>query len=323
MEQPTQQRSWMTILAHACLVLTFLVILAGSVVRASGAGMGCPDWPKCFGQWIPPTDASQLPANYREIYAARGYDTTEFNALKTWTEYVNRLLGATLGLVILATALVSLRVLRSDKKVPLLAFGALFLVGFQGWLGARVVASNLTPTVITVHMAAALLLVAVLVNLSLVTAKGRCNVGALTAGSMVYWMLGVVLLITLLQFFIGTQVREQVDFFSTGVNTDRYSWLARLDTLYLVHRLLSPIVVLSNLLLASVIAKATVARGLVNRLVWALLLLLAVEVVAGAGLAILGLPPVLQPVHLLVAAGIFAVQVALVTACSWARRTSC
>ena len=63
-------------------------------MRASGAGMGCPDWPLCFGQWIPPTDVDQLPANYQEIYADRGYADTTFNATKTWIEYLNRLLGA-------------------------------------------------------------------------------------------------------------------------------------------------------------------------------------------------------------------------------------
>ena len=57
----------------------YLVILAGGIVRASGAGMGCPDWPTCFGQWIPPTSEAQLPANYHEIYAQRGYENTQFN----------------------------------------------------------------------------------------------------------------------------------------------------------------------------------------------------------------------------------------------------
>jgi len=64
------------------IAAVYLVILAGGIVRASGAGMGCPDWPTCFGQWIPPTEEAQLPANYHDIYALRGYADTRFNPLK-------------------------------------------------------------------------------------------------------------------------------------------------------------------------------------------------------------------------------------------------
>jgi cytochrome c oxidase assembly protein subunit 15 len=80
----------------ATFILTFLVIIAGGVVRTTQSGMGCPDWPKCFGSWIPPTDASQLPPDF-EKYLRRQDIDHHFNALHTWIEYINRLCGALLG----------------------------------------------------------------------------------------------------------------------------------------------------------------------------------------------------------------------------------
>src|ERR1700754_3370 len=85
-------KRWIT----ATFILTFLVIIAGGVVRTTQSGMGCPDWPRCFGRWVPPTNASQLPPDYEKYLRQQDIDHT-FNALHTWIEYFNRLVGALLG----------------------------------------------------------------------------------------------------------------------------------------------------------------------------------------------------------------------------------
>src|SRR6478752_3146384 len=83
-----------------CVIGTYLVILAGAVVRGTGSGLGCPDWPRCFGQWVPPMDIHELPANYKEVYKIAGKTIADCDPFKTWTEYINRLLGVVLGFFI-------------------------------------------------------------------------------------------------------------------------------------------------------------------------------------------------------------------------------
>src|SRR5215210_9343150 len=102
---------------------TYLLILVGGVVRASGAGLGCPDWPRCFGSWIPPASAAELPA---------GFDPSLFNPTLMWTEYLNRLLGVTVGLLNLATLVSAWRQHRHVARIMWPTTAAFFLVGFQG-----------------------------------------------------------------------------------------------------------------------------------------------------------------------------------------------
>lgn len=124
----------------------YIVILMGGIVRASGAGMGCPDWPTCFGQWIPPTEEAQLPANYHEIYAQRGYQNTQFNPVKTWTEYSNRLVGVSIGFLIFLTAWSSRIFLKSDKTIFYLSLSTFFWLVFKAGWGQASLPVTLNPS---------------------------------------------------------------------------------------------------------------------------------------------------------------------------------
>jgi cytochrome c oxidase assembly protein subunit 15 len=171
------------------LVLIYLVVIAGSFVRITGSGMGCPDWPKCFGQWVPPTQKAQLPIDYKDIYAQKRAEKIEkfanflgkigfkdvsqkikedksllveqnFNAKKTWTEYANRLVGFLAGNALLI-AFIWILVYYRRRDLVLLAGFNLLLLGFEAWFGSIVVATNLVPWTITVHLFFALVIIGI------------------------------------------------------------------------------------------------------------------------------------------------------------------
>lgn len=292
------------------IVAVYFVILVGGIVRASGAGMGCPDWPTCFGQWVPPTEEAQLPGNYHEIYAARGYENTTFNPVKTWTEYTNRLIGASTGFLILLTAWSSRIYLKGDKSIFYLSVSIFLLVGFQGWLGSAVVASNLKPLMITLHMLLALFIVALLIY-----AIARSQKPLLTAidssglTPRFALVLKIAMAMTLLQVAMGTQVREAIDYIAHEHGyIDRQYWRDSFPIIFYVHRSFSSIILFTNLWLAWKIYQLNDRNGLLLRIVYVLVGLIATAILAGVSLDRLGFPAIAQPVHLLMANLIFGAQ---------------
>jgi len=338
------------------VISIYLLILVGGVVRATGSGMGCPDWPRCFGQWVPPTDISELPANYKQVYTAQRvaknqklartlaglgfkqvageifahptqYIETDFNATKTWIEYVNRLLGALIGIFVFITAVVALPYWRRDRTVFWLTVGGWLLTGIQGWLGSLVVSTNLLPVMVTIHMGLALLIVAMLlyaanraqhrVGQQLRTdAASRLSTTTAEDTSGVYVLLWLVLVVTFVQIVLGTQVREQVDQVASAANyMNRGSWVEQLGSIFKVHRSMSVLVVLLNGYVAYRLWP-TAEVGL-RRLLYASLGLLGLEIVVGIVLAYLALPALMQPVHLTLATMLFGAQ--FLTLVTWQR----
>ncbi len=288
----------------------YFVILVGGIVRASGAGMGCPDWPTCFGQWIPPTHESQLPANYHEIYAARGYENTAFNPVKTWTEYTNRLIGVSTGILIILTAWSSRIYLKSDKPTFYLAVLALLLVSFQGWLGSAVVASNLKPLMITLHMLLALFIVALLIyTISRSQKTLLAQIDTNWASPRFALILKIAMAMTLLQITMGVQVRETIDYIAHEHSyIDREYWRDSFPIIFYVHRSFSSLILFTNLWLAWTIRKNVDKSNLLLKIAHTLMGLIVTAILAGVSLDRLGFPAVAQPVHLLMANLIFGAQ---------------
>lgn len=277
--------------------LIYLLILAGGVVRATGSGMGCPDWPKCFGQWIPPLEESELPTNYKSLYALKGYEDVEFNPLKTWIEYVNRLLGVLVGFSIFLFFLFSLYFFKQSLLIPVLSGLSFLLVAFQGWLGSIVVATVLKEWIITAHMVLALVIV-LLVQFTVVLSRFKLLVSKNDPKNydrslvLLSWF---TILILLTQVVLGTQVREQIDALSKAM-VERSGWIEQLGISFVIHRSFS-ILLLITLALWSYRLYRFHTLPLFSLVL--VVTLVGSEVLAGVGMAYLDVPAILQPIHLL------------------------
>ena len=161
-----------------------MLFVIGGLVRSTGSGMGCPDWPKCFDQYIPPTSEADLPENYQEYYknqrlrktkrfvqllhlfgfeekakefhqAKELNESHKFNIIKAYVEYVNRLWGALTGLIVFICTLLSIQYFKYNWKVFFFTFLGFIAVFFNAMLGAVVVNSNLIGGIVTAHFIAA------------------------------------------------------------------------------------------------------------------------------------------------------------------------
>ena len=320
-------------IAKISLVLVYLVIIAGAVVRMTGSGMGCPDWPKCFGYYIPPTDENVLKwqpdrlfekgqiiikdktlqisketfttkksfnSDNWELYTKHDYAI--FNPWHTWIEYINRLFGALAGLATLLLAITSIKFWKKKKRIPILSWLVVFGMVFQAWLGATVVYSVLEPVKITVHMFMALVIVAILLYIIyLANAENKLiHFDKLTLNLSI-----LAIGLTLVQIVMGTQVRqfvdEQIDLYGYDAKS---SWLKGPLLLFYIHRSFSILVLLLNAFLAYRITKLNLGH---IKIYW-VLFLLGVEVFTGIAMNYLNFPFGSQPLHLVLASILFGVQ---------------
>jgi len=140
-------------LAASTVAGTLLLVTIGVIVRASGSGLGCPDWPFCHGQLIPAV--GDTPA---------------------WLEWIHRGVAALLGVLILAQAAVAVSRERDRRSILWPSIGAVLLVGFQAYLGRQTVLLGNSGPSVTAHLATAMALLGVLVFL-LVRASFPARIG--------------------------------------------------------------------------------------------------------------------------------------------------
>ncbi|MFA9192269.1 COX15/CtaA family protein [Flavobacterium sp. FZUC8N2.13] len=317
--------------AKIALILVYLVIFAGAFVRLTGSGMGCPDWPKCFGYYIPPTEEKELLFTAGKEYnkgqviikdqsllVAKSsftskttfdssnwekytkHDYAVFNPLHTWIEYINRLFGALAGIACIVSFILSFGFWKDNKKLILLTFLVCILMGFQAWLGKTVVDSVLNPVKITTHMLAALLIVA----FQLITIYAvQYNRKSLIFDTKFHWFLVISLILTLIQVVLGTSVREEIDTISkTGA--PEILWLQNPSVSFYIHRTFSIIVLLTNLYLFSRNRKLNLGFSKMN---WVIILLF-MEIISGIAMYYFHFPFGTQTIHIVLAALLFGVQ---------------
>ena len=315
------------------LILIYLVIAAGAVVRMTGSGMGCPDWPKCFGYLIPPTERNQLEwkANHKynegeviivneslrvastdftssaryqtenwEAYTKHDYAV--FNPTHTWIEFINRLLGALAGLATLLLFVSSLWRIKSDVISTVLSFLIVLGMGFQGWLGKTVVDSNLLPFKITIHMAMALILVLILIIL---LAREKQLKKTSEKSTTIQRVLIFGLFLTLIQIAMGTQVRQFVDEQMHSFNLEEASaWLTDAPLLFYFHRSFSLLVLLVHGYLGYLLFQKKILPNVFT----VILFLLAAEILTGIWMYYFDFPFSSQPLHLVLASLLFGAQ---------------
>ncbi len=278
-------------------------------MRATGSGMGCPDWPRCFGRWVPPTSINQLPANYQEIFGAKLKGEVEFNATKTWIEYVNRLVGVLVGIFIFITLLLSYQsYFKKDRKIFYICLLAFLMVSFQGWLGAKVVASELAPGMITLHMVVAVFILGLLIWAVLKSYEEKSIIKGTEKRSDIVFLLFLALFLTFGQIIFGTQIREGIDLAQRLFgHDDRTLWVNHVQGKIIFHAVLSLIILGLHWVLYKKIKSRFEGTVLPNFAFWGLLTV-AAGIISGSVLSLAGFPALMQPFHLTFSVVIISIQ---------------
>ena len=318
-------------LTKLSLLLVYLVIIAGAFVRMTGSGMGCPDWPKCFGFYVPPTEVSQILFkennnyskgqmilyNEEELLVAKSdftsddfinlnnwevyekHDYVIFNPVHTWIEYINRLIGAISGIPILIFTIISIIYFKKFRHLTLISIITLVAMGFQAWLGKTVVDSNLAAYKITLHMLMALFIVALLIYL---VYSG--NRSFIKTNKTFKYLILFGLFLTLIQIVLGTQVRQIVDEQAKLFAYDKSMWLNDIPFVYEYHRTFSILVISINMALFLINKKLQLGNNYINYV----MLLLVLEIFTGASMFYFDFPFGTQTAHLVFASIIFGLQ---------------
>lgn len=281
------------ILALLSTLATYFLIFVGGLVRVSGAGLGCPDWPKCFGSWLPPLSMADIPANI---------DPSQFNLTLAWIEYSNRLVGMLLGFVILAMAIQAIRHFRQVKSILYPSAAAAVLVAFEGWQGSAVVSSQLKSVLVSTHLLIALVIVCLLIWVTIqayAREAGAASKPHRYSKDIYLWLVGLYA-VSIAQIVVGTLVR-------TAVEAVESNWpelpldtiLADAGSVVQVHLITGNLVTIITVVAALWILKSIERPpALIARSAQLLIGVAILQAVLGLALLWIGLVPLMRLYHL-------------------------
>ncbi|MCK5723714.1 MAG: COX15/CtaA family protein, partial [Gammaproteobacteria bacterium] len=133
-------------MAFAATCLAYVVILLGAYTRLADAGLGCPDWPGCYGHVGVPKHVDDVAA------ANQAYPERPVEAAKAWKEMIHRYFASTLGLMIFAIGIIAIKKRKESNHAFKLPLFLMALVVFQGMLGMWTVTIKLNPTIVMSHL---------------------------------------------------------------------------------------------------------------------------------------------------------------------------
>jgi heme A synthase len=161
------------VLAVATALFAYLQIALGGVVRVTGSGLGCPDWPLCHGRPYPPADIHSI------------------------IEYSHRSVGTVTGVLVIATVVLAWVVFhRLRPVVAVVATGSLIAIAAEGGLGAVVVAQELQPWLVLVHLALAMLILGCLIATAILALPSSAGVARVRPVAITGAVATYVLLLT-------------------------------------------------------------------------------------------------------------------------------
>jgi protoheme IX farnesyltransferase len=289
-------------LAIASVVTSLLLVTVGVVVRATGSGMGCPDWPLCHGQLLPPLGDYQA-----------------------WIEWVHRTVAAIIGFLVLGLAIVAVRDHRDRASLLWPSLAAVALVGFQAWLGKETVRLNNSGESVTAHLAAAMTLVGLLVFI-LARSSYPARIGG-RGSSQRFTLLAAFAAATIFALLLfGSQVTATSQWYVFTdwplMNGSLFPPLTDADSAHVLHRWVAIVVGVIVLVVAAAAWRMQRERPTVLRLALVAGLLFPIQAIVGGLQILTGLSGWTQTLHLALGALIWAAMAGLVTVSYYSARTT-